>query len=168
MKKATFFSILSLGLLLIGLGSGNAAYAQTTKTSGQATFEKPYHPEADAQKDIDALVKQAQKEKKTVLIQAGGNWCVWCLRFNAYIQQTPSIHSLLEDKFLYYHLNFSKENKNEAVFQKYAPEGNKLGYPFFIVLNQDGKTESIHDSGSLERGESYDEAKVLAFLNDLL
>jgi len=49
------------------------------------------------------------------------------------------------------------------VFQKYAPEGNKLGYPFFIVLDRNGKTLHVQESGSLEKGKGYDEEKVLNF-----
>lgn len=131
----------------------------------QSELSRPYHPEADAQKDIDSLLKLAKKEKKNVIIQAGGNWCVWCLRFNDYIHKTASIDKLLKSRFLYYHLNYSKENKNEAVFQKYAPEGGKLGYPFFIVLDINGKTLHIQESGSMEKDKSYDEEKVLKFFN---
>lgn len=131
----------------------------------QSELSRPYHPEADAQKDIDSLLKLAKKEKKNVIIQAGGNWCVWCLRFNDYIHKTASIDKLLKSRFLYYHLNYSKENKNEAVFQKYAPEGGKLGYPFFIVLDINGKTLHIQESGSMEKDKSYDEEKVLKFFS---
>ncbi len=40
-----------------------------------------YHPLADAEKDIEAAIKQAKAEHKYVLIQAGGNWCKWCIEF---------------------------------------------------------------------------------------
>lgn len=136
---------------------------EVSKTQGELI--KPYDPEADAQKDIDGLLQLAKKEKKNIIIQAGGNWCVWCLRFNDYIHKTASVDKLLKSRFLYYHLNYSKENKNEAVFQKYAPEGSKLGYPFFIVLDKNGKTLHVQESGSLEKGKSYDEDKVLKFFS---
>src|SRR5690606_25014245 len=84
-------------------------------------LSKPYNPDTNAQADIDSLVQLAQRDGKHIVIQAGGNWCIWCLRFNAFIHQTPSIHDLLNDNFHYYHLNYSPENKNEKVFQRYAP-----------------------------------------------
>ncbi|QIH35187.1 thioredoxin family protein [Sphingobacterium sp. DR205] len=158
-------------LLFLGMGvlmgvqlPHSIAFAQEAPKI-QSELSKPYHPEADAQKDIDSLLKLAKKEKKNVIIQAGGNWCVWCLRFNDYIHKTASIDKLLKSRFLYYHLNYSKENKNEMVFQKYAPEGGKLGYPFFIVLDTSGKTLHVQESGSLEKDKSYDEEKVLKFFN---
>lgn len=162
MKQAFFFSLLLI-LGLLGVNSPTAV-AQTTKSPLDA-FEKPYHPEADARKDIENLLQQAGKENKPIIIQAGGNWCIWCLRFNAFIHQTPSIAKVLKDKLLYYHLNYSKENKNEAIFNKYAPEAGKLGYPFFIVMDKTGKVLLVRESGSLESGKGYDENKVLAFFN---
>lgn len=161
----------SIKLLLIGvavfLGAGllqATVFAQDNSKTSQE-LSRPYNPDADAQSDIDSLLVQAKKEKKNIIIQAGGNWCVWCLRFNDYIHQTARINDLLKRRFLYYHLNYSKENKNDAVFNKYAPEGNKLGYPFFIVLDKNGKTLHVQESGSLEKGKGYDEEKVLKFFN---
>src|SRR5690606_13483288 len=81
-------------------------FAQSkTQNSDLETLQKPYHPEADAQKDIDSLVNLADRENKNIIIQAGGNWCVWCLRFNNFIQTSPKISHLVADNFLYYHLN---------------------------------------------------------------
>lgn len=143
-------------------------FAQVKKTNSEIdSLSKPYHPEANAQKDIDSLVILAQKENKNIVIQAGGNWCIWCLRFNNFIHQNSSISRLLNDNFLYYHLNFSPENKNEIVFNKYAAgKGEEYGYPFFIVLDKNGKVLTTRESGNLEAGKGYDEAKVLAFFND--
>ncbi|MGJ1263711.1 thioredoxin family protein [Sphingobacterium spiritivorum] len=150
-------------LFAILVCSVQLGFGQVKSGNEQETYEKPYHPEADARKDIDSLIVKAQKEDKTIIIQAGGNWCIWCLRFNSYIHETPEIRELLNKDVLYYHLNYSQENKNEAVFQKYAPEGGKLGYPFFIVLNKNGQVLNVHDSGSLEAGKGYDKEKVLTF-----
>ncbi|RKE46769.1 thioredoxin family protein [Sphingobacterium detergens] len=159
--KLLFFGI---GVFLGSQFVHSSVVAQEVSKT-QDELSKPYNPEADAQKDIDGLLQLAKKEKKNIVIQAGGNWCVWCLRFNDYIHKTASVDKLLKSRFLYYHLNYSKENKNEAVFQKYAPEGSKLGYPFFIILDKNGKTLHVQESGSLEKGKSYDEEKVLKFFN---
>ncbi|GAA4182417.1 thioredoxin family protein [Sphingobacterium ginsenosidimutans] len=159
--KLLFFGI---GIFLGSQFVHSSVVAQEVSKT-QDELSKPYNPEADAQKDIDGLLQLAKKEKKNIVIQAGGNWCVWCLRFNDYIHKTARVDDLLKRRFLYYHLNYSKENKNEAVFQKYAPEGSKLGYPFFIILDKNGKTLHVQESGSLEKGKSYDEEKVLKFFN---
>jgi len=140
--------------------------AQTSNTTSEKkSLEKPYNPNDNAQEKIDALLKQAKKEKKNVILQAGGNWCSWCLLFNDFVKNTADVKKVVDANYLYYHLNFSKENKNEAVFKKYAPNADKLGYPFFIVLDQSGKVLKIQESGSLEQGKGYNKEKVLTFFN---
>lgn len=129
----------------------------------QDTVTKPYHPLADAQADLDSLIRRTQKDGKHIIIQAGGNWCVWCLRFHAFIQQSDRIQQVLGANYYYYHLNFSPENKNEEVFKRYADgKGAEFGYPFFIILDAEGQVLTVQESGNLEVGDSYDEEKVLA------
>lgn len=162
--KNYIFSVLFIGFLFNSID----ASAQTNNTvSEKKALEKPYNPNDNAQQKIDALLKQAKKEKKNVILQAGGNWCSWCLLFNDFIKTNTKVKKELQSNFLYYHLNFSKENKNEAVFKKYAPSGDKLGYPFFIVLSNSGKVLKVQESGSLEEGKGYNEAKVLNFLKSV-
>ena len=77
----------------------------------------------------------AKKDNKKILIQIGGNWCVWCLRFNHLVTTDPELKAILEKKYLYYHLNYSPENKNEKAFAKYGNPGETYGYPAFLVLD---------------------------------
>ena len=131
----------------------------------KAKLPKPYHPEANAELEIQNAVKLAKKTHKNVIIQAGGNWCIWCLRFNNYVQQTPELKKLADDNYVYYHLNWSPENKNEKVFAKYGNPGDKFGYPVFIVLDENGKQIHTQDSAVLEEGSGYSLEKVKAFFN---
>ena len=131
----------------------------------KAKLPKPYHPEANAELEIQSAVKLAKKTHKNVIIQAGGNWCIWCLRFNNYVQQTPELKKLADDNYVYYHLNWSPENKNEKVFAKYGNPGDKFGYPVFIVLDENGKQIHTQDSAVLEEGSGYSLEKVKAFFN---
>ena len=58
----------------------------------------------------------------------------------------------------------SQENKNEAVFSKYVAKGKQYGYPFFIILSENGKLLCVQESGILEAGKGYDVEKVKQFL----
>ncbi len=129
----------------------------------KAGLPKPYDPKANAEKDIQALIARAKKEKKNIMIQAGGNWCIWCLRFNNYVQTTPELKDIVDKNYLYYHLNYSPDNKNEKVFAKYGDPGAKHGYPVFIVLDKEGKMIHIQPSDVLEEGKGYSLEKVKAF-----
>jgi thioredoxin-related protein len=121
----------------------------------KAKLPKPYNPKADAQADINKLVAQAKKEGKNIMIQAGGNWCIWCLRFNNFVQETPELKELVDKNYLYYHLNYSPDNKNEKVFAQYGNPGEKFGYPVFIVLDKDGKMIKVQQSDVFEEGKGY-------------
>ncbi|HBN6700938.1 TPA: thioredoxin family protein [Elizabethkingia anophelis] len=127
---------------------------------------KPYHPEENAEAKIAELTAQAKKENKNVMIQAGGNWCIWCLRFNNYVQTTPELKKLVDNNYIYYHLNYSPDNKNEKIFAKYGNPGDKYGYPVFIVLDKDGKQIHTQDSSVLEEGKGYSLDKVKKFFED--
>lgn len=81
---------------------------------------KLYHPEADAAKDIAAAIKKAAVKKKYMLIQAGGNWCSWCIEFARFAIATPKIDSVMNAGFIWYHLNWSKENENKKIFKQYG------------------------------------------------
>ncbi|MCU7613817.1 thioredoxin family protein [Chryseobacterium sp. GMJ5] len=148
--------------------SDNAANQEALKKAAleeKAKLPKPYDPKADAEKDIEKLVARAGKENKNVMIQAGGNWCIWCLRFNQYVQTTPELKKLVNENYLYYHLNYSPDNKNEKVFAKYDNPGDKFGYPVFIILDKDGKVLHVQQSDVLEEGKGYSLEKVKAFFN---
>jgi thioredoxin-related protein len=123
-----------------------------------------YHPEADAAKDIAAAVKKAAAEKKYVLLQAGGNWCSWCIEFERFARATPRIDSVMKAGFVCYHLNWSKENENKKIFKQYG-YAQRFGFPVFIILNAKGERIHTQNSEYLEDGKKgYNPAKVQAFL----
>ncbi|WP_404985706.1 thioredoxin family protein [Chryseobacterium sp. M5] len=131
----------------------------------KAKLPKPYDSKADAQADINKLVAQAKKEGKNIMIQAGGNWCIWCLRFNQYVQTTPELKKIVDKNYLYYHLNYSPDNNNEKVFSQYGNPGEKFGYPVFIVLDKTGKMIHVQQSDVLEEGKGYSLEKTKTFFN---
>ena len=124
-----------------------------------------YNPQADAKGDIEAAVSKAKAEHKFVLLQGGGNWCKWCIEFHRFCTSDPEIDSMINKNFVWYHLNYSKENKNDAIFEKYGfPQ--RFGFPVLIVLNENGERIHTQNSEYLENGKtSYDKKKVMSFLD---
>jgi thioredoxin-related protein len=130
-----------------------------------AQEKKLYNPTADASADIAAAVKKAAKENKFVLLQGGGNWCSWCIEFARFCKADPQLDSAINSSFVWYHLNFSKENENKPIFAKYG-YAQRFGFPVFIILNAKGERIHTQSSEYLEDGKkSYSKEKVLAFLN---
>ena len=129
--------------------------------------EKPtlYHPEANAAADIAAAIANAKQEGKYVLIQAGGNWCTWCIEFAKVASTVPILDSTMKASFVWYHLNYSTENTNDAIFEKLGfPQ--RFGFPSFIILDGDGNRLHTQNSEYLEDGKkSYNINKVEAFLS---
>ena len=122
-----------------------------------------YHPKAVARKEIALAVAKARAQKKQVLIQAGGNWCGWCIEFNRFVTIDTVLHSIIQANYIVYHLNYSQENKNAATFKAYGFP-NRFGFPVFLIINADGNLIHTQNSSNLELGKSYDAAKVTEFM----
>ncbi len=140
-------------------------FLSSVSFSQDMTKFKLYNPDANAKKEIEAVTKEAKDAGKHVLIQIGGNWCVWCARFDDFVKKDASLDSLVRANYVVYHLNYSKENKNLELLSKYDfPQ--RFGFPVFLVLNE--KDELLHTQSSwyLEEGKGYDKEKVTAFFND--
>jgi len=122
-----------------------------------------YNPGANAPEDIKKAVTAAKEQNKHVLVQVGGNWCIWCARFDQFTKTDPAADSLLKRAYIVYHLNYSKENKNLPVLAAYGyPQ--RFGFPVFLILDKNGKLIHIQNSGYLEEGKGYSKEKVADFL----
>jgi thioredoxin-related protein len=129
----------------------------------QTAANNLYTPVANAEKDIAEAVKRAKAERKNVLVLAGGNWCRWCHEFNRFSQAEKQVDSLLKSDFIVYHLNYSPENKNAAIFARYGyPQ--RFGFPVMLIVDQNGNRLHTQNSTYLEQGKSYNKRKVLEFL----
>jgi len=163
--KKIIIAIFSLSLVVSALHAQTATDTiNTFQYPEKGLLPKPYHPEENAQQKLKELIAQAQVSHKNIFIQAGGNWCIWCLRFNYFVHNQAELNAILDTNFLYYHLNYSPENKNETVFANYVTNGSKYGYPFFIILSENGKLLGVQESGILEAGKGYNAEKVKQFL----
>ena len=125
-----------------------------------------YKPEENAEQQVSRAVKEAKEENKNVFIEIGGNWCIWCMRFNDFITKDEKIDSIVNADYVVYHMNYSKENFNARLLAKYGyPQ--RFGFPVFLVLDENGKLIQTQNSWYLEDGKkSYDHDKVIEFFTD--
>lgn len=118
-----------------------------------------YDPAANAAADIAKATQQAAREKKHVLLQIGGNWCIWCKRLYKFVKDDPTLDSLQQANFVVYHLNYSKENKNLPILQQLGyPQ--RFGFPVLVVLDAKGNRLHTQNTALLESADSYDREKV--------
>ncbi|MFO7617778.1 MAG: thioredoxin family protein [Bacteroidales bacterium] len=152
-------SILALAMLLLA-GVSTLSAQEEAKAP-----KKIYNPQADARKEISAAIKKANAGNKHVFIQVGGNWCSWCLLFHSYINEEPEVKKLIEENYVFTLLNFSPENRNIELLNKFGNPG-RFGYPVFLILDGKGKLIHTQDSGLLEEGKGYNKSKVTGFLRN--
>ena len=131
-------------------------------TIAQKKEREKFDPSRNAAKDIENAVVQAVKENKRILLDIGGEWCIWCHRLDEFILADKEIDSTLRANFVVVKVNYSKENKNETVLAKYP---KVEGYPHFFVLEKDGKLLLSKNTGELEAEKSYSREKLLNFFN---
>ena len=131
--------------------------------TAQKKEREKFDPLRDAAKDIKNAVVDATKENKRILLDVGGEWCIWCHRLDEFILADKEIDSTLHANFIFVKVNFSKENKNETVLAKYPKVD---GYPHFFVLEKDGKLLLSKNTGELEAEKSYSREKLLDFINE--
>jgi thioredoxin-related protein len=127
----------------------------------------PYNENQDVRKEIGAAVQKAKAENKHVLVQFGGNWCPWCIRFHALVNGDAKIDSLVKSDYVYILANVPKEKgkRDFSVFREYEYP-NRFGFPVFVILDSTGKKLHTQDSGFLEHCQTtgYDTSKVVTFL----
>ena len=121
-----------------------------------------YKLDDNAKEKMSDAIKEAKKSGKHVFLQIGGNWCVWCARFNNFVTTDKSMDSLVNENYVVYHLNYSKENYNTELLKKYKfPQ--RFGFPVFLILDEEGDLIHTQNSEYLESGNGYDKGKVTAF-----
>jgi thioredoxin-related protein len=133
--------------------------------SAAQTDKKLYDPALDGMKQIKEAISKAGASGKHVLIQYGGNWCPWCIRFHAFCNADAEITKVIDNNYILVELNYSKENKNDES-NVFLGNPARFGFPVFIIIDGKGKVIHIQDSGLLEAGQGYDQKKVNGFLSN--
>ncbi len=131
-----------------------------TSTNNEIKSHK-FDPNRDAEKDISSAIIEAQKTNRRILLDVGGEWCIWCHRLDTLFADNPALRNFRDKNYITVKVNYSPENKNEKVLSKYP---KVAGYPHLFVLNKKGKLLHSQNTGDLESGKGHDKNKVMAFL----
>lgn len=137
----------------------------TQLTANAQEAKKLYDPALDGMKQINEAVAAAKKTGKHVLIQYGGNWCSWCVKFDAFCKADTAITKIISNNYIPVKLNYSPENKNVAA-NKFLGNPTRFGFPVFIILDGKGTVIHIQDTGLLEDGKGYSVQKVTGFFSN--
>jgi thioredoxin-related protein len=138
-------------------------YININGQESPSSSKKLYDPTADAKADIATAIALAKKENKNVFLQIGGNWCGWCIAFDKKVNENEELKKILNENYVVYHLNYSKENTNSEILKELAyPQ--RFGFPVFVILDADGNRLHTQNSSYLEEGKGHSAEKVKEFL----
>jgi thioredoxin-related protein len=158
-------------LSFLGLCLALTLNAQTLRP--KVDQKKVYNEDINPIEQIDQAIVKSKSEGKFVICQVGGNWCPWCLRFADFITNDTTISKVIDENFVYIHVNYNprkSEGEEKMLLAKKMLERlnnpARFGFPVFVVLDDDGKVIHIQDSSFLEEGQGYDQKKVLRFFKN--
>ena len=147
----------SICSVLIALAWPGWSPAADTTTKPRASI---YDKTADGVRQIEEAVASAGNSDEHVLLQFGGDWCVWCVRLHNLFETNKAISQTLKSNYVVVHIDYNDHNKHLAT--KYR--AMEMGLPFLVILDGDGKHLATKDTAELEQGDHHDPEKVLAFL----
>lgn len=127
-----------------------------------------YDEKADAKSDITAALAKAKRENRRVLIQWGGNWCMWCKLLDKALRSDKQLSRKLLYEYDVVHVDIGQFDKHMELAASYGADLRKNGVPFLTVLDAEGKLVVNQETGALESKEpgkqEHDVARLLAFL----
>jgi thioredoxin-related protein len=122
-----------------------------------AGYDKTRDPAADLQ----TAVAQAKQENKRILLEIGGEWCIYCRLLNKTIHDDERLTRRLDDSFIVIKVNFSPDVTNEAFLSQYP---SIRSYPHLFVLESNGTLLLSENPDSLMKDDKYVPDLILAFL----
>jgi thiol:disulfide interchange protein len=143
--------------------AASVAVAKHTKTAGPSSKEASTYDEArDPAKDLQAAIAQAQKAHKRILLEVGGDWCMYCNIMDETFDGHPNLIRVRDNNYITLKVNYSPGNHNEAFLSKYPKIAD---YPQFFVLDSDGSLLHTQSMRPFEHGNRFNASKIEEFLN---
>jgi len=170
MKRSQYFS---LGvMLLFTFACGLIPLNQNVPTSN-ATLENIsdpdnsalvnlYDPARNPADDLQQAIVMAQNENKRIMLELGGDWCIWCKFMDDFYATHADILKFRAENYVLVKVNVSEENSNDKFLSQF-PEA--AGYPHIYILDSDGTFLHSQNTAELEDGaDSYVPEVFMGFL----
>jgi thioredoxin-related protein len=128
---------------------------------GDKPYSNYYDPARDPFADFIDATADAKAQNKLILLEFGGDWCVWCHRLDKFISKQNEISKGMAEVFIVVKVNVSEENGNESFLKQFS---EIQGYPHFIIANSSGREIGAMNTSNLEMGKSYSVSKMQEFI----
>lgn len=159
--RVTVKSIVALAACLLMAISVSAKHPKKTPPPAPPKPNPTYDASRDPAKDLQDAIALATKTNKRILLEVGGDWCVYCNIMDETFESHPQLRKLRDANFVTLKVNFSKENPNEAFLSHYPKIAD---YPHFFVLDSKGAFLFSQPTHKFEHGKSYNVGKIESFL----
>lgn len=154
----------SVTVLVVVLAVGVSAQQKKDPSAPGAKgkdFPAIYDTKRDSFKDLKAAQAEAQKSGKNIMLEVGGNWCIWCHIMHKFFDQHAELKRYRDDNYVVVPVNWSEETPNEKFLSQFP---KVAGYPHLFILDANGKLLRSQNTAELEEGRGYNLNKMAKFL----
>jgi thioredoxin-related protein len=123
-----------------------------------------FDPDRNPYLDFQDAIARAGREQKNVLLEIGGDWCIWCHRLEAFIQSHTTLAELRAGHYITVKVYFRYGEDTNVEFLHRLPEID--GVPYLLVYNGSGDLLCSQATDPFEDGQSYDYDRLLEFFVD--
>ena len=152
-------SVVALAACLLVAISVSAKHGPKSPPAAQP--KATYDASRDPAKDLQDAMALATKTNKKVLLEVGGDWCVYCNLMDQTFDSHPQLRKVRDENYVTVKVNFSKENPNDEFLSHYPKIPD---YPHFFVLDSKGVLLLSQPTHPFEHGKKYNAGKIDAFL----
>lgn len=122
----------------------------------------PYDKHADAHKDIQGALAQAQADGKLVLLDFGANWCLDCIVLS-HLYEDQTVRPFLDDNFHVVNVDVGNWDRNLDVSVRYGSPIDG-GIPALVILAGSGEVVASTKNGALADARTATAREVLDYL----
>lgn len=127
-----------------------------------ARAQGPYDRHADAHKDIQTALAEAQTDGKLVLLDFGANWCLDCIVLS-HLYDDQTVRPFLDDNFHLVSIDVGNWDRNLDVSQRYGSPIDG-GIPALVILTGSGEVVASTKNGALADARTATAREVLGYL----
>lgn len=151
----------ALALCLLVAITASAKHGSKTPPPPTPKAAATYDESRDPAKDLQDAIALAAKTNKRILMEVGGDWCVYCNIMDETFDSHPQLRKKRDTNYITLKVNYSKGNPNEAFLSHYPKIAD---YPHFFVLDSKGVLLHSQPTHGFEHGKKYNVGKIDGFL----
>lgn len=163
MKHRNVVWLAAAACLLLAISGSAKKSAKKASQPAPQELATSYDASRDPAKDLQSAIAMATKANKKILLEVGGDWCLYCNMMDQTFVSHPDLQRVRDQNFVAFKVNYSKENPNETFLSRYPKIAD---YPHFFVLDSKGALLVSQPTHKFEHGRTYNAGKLEDFLKN--